>query len=137
MIDVKMTDDGELVLSESGDLAIVYGDEQVAQEILFRLKTTKGDWILSPEIGASLERFVGEANTELTRAAIEKIVEDSITAGGLIVRANVDCVPLNENEVLILIEFTSLENDDRIVQIQSALDLRAGSVFSRIAIREA
>jgi hypothetical protein len=136
MVDLKMTNDGDLVLSDNGDLAIVYGDEQLAQEILFRMKTQKGDWVLSPDIGVSLERFIGEPNTELTRSAIEMTVLNEITKDGLIISAQVDCVPLNENELLIVVEFPSQENDDRVIQISSGLDLRAGLVFSRINSRE-
>lgn len=136
MVDLKMTEDGDLVLSDSGDLAIVYGDEQLAQEILFRMKTQKGDWLLSPDIGVSLERFIGEPNTELTRSAIEMAVLNEITKDGLIISAQVDCVPLNENELLIVVEFPSQENDDRVIQISTGLDLRAGLVFSRINSRE-
>ncbi len=136
MIDLQMTDDGELVIAENGDLALVYGDEQIAQEVLFRLKTTVGDWLLSPHVGTSLEDFIGEPNTELTHSAIEQRVIDSITFDNLLLFPEVNAVPVGENEVFILIEFGSLENDNRVIQIQSSLDLRKGLVFSRVALRD-
>lgn len=136
MIDLKMNNNGELLLSETGDLDIVYGDEQLAQEILFRLKTTIGDWTLSPQIGASLERFIGQPNTQLTHALIENEVTKAITRDNLLLFPSVNAIALGENEVFILIEFGSIEDDERVIQIQSGLDLRKGLVFARITSRE-
>jgi len=50
--------------------------------------------------------------------------------------SSVNAVPIGVNEVFILVEFGSIEEDNRIIQIQSALDLRKGIVFSRIGSRE-
>lgn len=135
MIDIKMTVDGDLVVNEDGDLDLVYGDDQVAQEVLFRLKTTKGDWTLSPYCGASLEDFIGQPNTPLTHALIENQVIEAITRNNLVLIPNVRAVPVGENEVFILVEFGSIEDDDRIIQIQNSLDLRKGLVWSRIGTR--
>jgi phage baseplate assembly protein W len=136
MVDIKLTEDGELVLTGNGDLALTYGDEQVAQEALFRIKTTKGDWVLSPQIGASLEEFIGQPNTDITRAAIEQRVIEALTYKDLLILPTVHAVQLSQNEVFVLVEFGSLEDDDRIIQVQSMLDLQKGLVFSRIGTRE-
>jgi hypothetical protein len=132
MIDLEMTEDGDLVLAEHGDFSLVYGDEQVAQEVLFRLKTTLGDWVLSPNIGTSLERFIGEPNTPVTHALIESAVFKSITQDNLLFSPEFSAIPIGENEVFILVEFGSLEDDERRIQIQSGLDLRKGLCFARI-----
>lgn len=135
MIDLKMTNEGELILSQTGDLEVVYGDEQLAQEVLFRIKTTLGDWTLSPQIGASLEKFIGQPNTTLTHALIENEIVKAITRDNLLLFPSVSAVAIGENQVFILVEFGSIEDDDRIIQIQSGLDLRKGLVFARIASR--
>lgn len=130
-----MTNEGDLVLNSTGDLAMVYGDEQIAQEVLFRLKTTLGDWTLSPNVGTSLERFIGSPNIPLTHSLIENEIIKSITKDGLVLFPEVDAIAISENEVFILVEFGSIEEDDRIIQIQSGLDLRKGICFSRISSR--
>lgn len=136
MVDLKITDDGELVLSPAGDLAITYGDEQIAQEVVFRLKTTLGDWTLSPTVGASLEEFIGQPNTPLVLAAIEQRINNTLTSDNLLIFPDINAVSISENEVFILIEFGSLEDDDRIITVQSALDLRKGLVFARVGSRD-
>ena len=135
-LDIKLTPEGDLVIGANGDLAFVTGDDQVAQEVLFRLKTTPGDWTLSPQIGAGLERFIGQPNTPITRAAIEQAVDSAISSDFLVPFPTVDCIPIDENEVLIVVEFGSVEDERRIVQITSELDLRKGEVFSRVGYRE-
>ena len=135
-VDLMMTDDGELVLNAKGDLAIVYGDEEIAQEVLFRLKTTGGDWLLSPSIGASLEDFIGQPNTEIVHAAIEERVKRALSFDDLLYFPNVSAIPVTENEVFILVEFNSIESNNRVIQVQSGLDLRKGLVFARIDARQ-
>jgi phage baseplate assembly protein W len=135
MIDIEMTEDGDLVVGNTGDLAIVYGDEEIAQEVLFRLKTTLGDWTLSPQIGADLERFIGEPNIPITHSLMENQIAKAIVRDNLIFAPSVRAVPIGENEVFILVEFGSLEDDERTIQVQAGLDLRKGLIFSRIGTR--
>jgi phage baseplate assembly protein W len=131
MIDLKMDEYGELVLDGNGDLATVYGDEQLAQEILFRLKTTKGDWQLSPNIGCDLEKFIGQPNTNFTRTAIEQAIINGLTFDGLLTFPKVDCVALSKNEVMAVVEF--IGDDSRTIQVISFLDLVKGNVEARIS----
>ena len=135
-VDLKMTETGDLIVGENGDLEITYGDEQIAQEVLFRVKTTLGDWTLSPNIGASLERFIGEPNEPFVHAMIENAILASVTRGNLLFSPDISAIPIGENEVFILIEFGSLEDDDRMIQVVAGLDLKKGLIFSRIGSRE-
>lgn len=139
-VDLKMTPDGQLVVGPDGDLQLVWGDEQIIQEVLFRLKTTKGDWVLSPEVGCSLEDFIGQPNTSLTHAAIESRIRDSLTSDFLLALPEIHVVDLPTDDdqntrVYILIEFSSIEQDDRKIQITSELDLRKGLVYVRGGVR--
>lgn len=136
MVDLKMTEDGDLVVDENGDLALVYGDEQVAQQVLFILKTTIGDWTLSPNVGTSLEQFIGQPNISIVHAQIENEIALALTRENLLIFPNVRAIPIAENEVFILVEFGSIEDDNRVIQIQSGLDLRKGLVFARITERQ-
>ena len=131
-MDLKLTDDGDLVLDSNGDLVTVSGDEELAQAVRFRLKTLKGDYTLAPSIGTSLEQFIGEENSPDTRSLIESTVSDSLTFDNLLINPSVRCIPLSENEIFILVEFPSTEDDDKKIQLSSSLDLKRGFVFDRI-----
>lgn len=135
MKDFKMTDSWDLVVGPTGDLELVDGDEQIAQEILFRLKTQKGDYLLSPHIGASLEKYIGQPNEPATHFAIESDVFTALTFDGLIYLPQVDCFPVSDNEVMVLVEFESLNDDNVTVQVSAGLDLREGLVTSRSGTR--
>lgn len=133
MIDLKITNDGELVV-ENGDFVLVKGDEALAQQALFRMKTTKGDWLLSPNVGCSLEDFIGAPNEQVTWLAIETRVAIELTKDLDLPQPTISCVPLTDNEVFILVEFPSIEEEKRTIQIQAQLDLRKGLVFARSLI---
>lgn len=134
MSDLKMTIEGDLVVDPvTGDLDFVLGDDHIAQEVIFRLKTQKGDWILSPNIGCDLETFIGKPNIDLVHAGIESTVYKSLSFDGLILAPEINAVAVNENEVLILVEFPSVEDSLKTIQVTAKLDLRKGLVYSRIA----
>jgi hypothetical protein len=128
-MDFKLTETGDLVIGPDGNFQMVYGDEEITQRILFRMKTVKGDYLLEPDTGCSLEQFRGEPNTEQTWTAIEQIVSSELSKENLVL--TVDCVPITDNEVLILVEYQSIEVDGLILQVKSTLDLREGQVYAR------
>jgi hypothetical protein len=128
-MDFKLTANGDLVIGPDGDFEMVEGDEELSQRFIFRLRTVKGDYLLEPDTGCSLEQFKGAPNTDETWAAIEANVSLELSKEG--VPFTVDCVPISETEILILIEFDSVEVEDRILQIKSTLDLREGLVYAR------
>lgn len=135
MVDLKVTDGGDLVVDESGDLSLVSGDEYVIQAILFRLKTVRGDFVLFPPFGTDLEAFIGLPNDEITRARIQMEVEHSLSRDLIAGAADVRVAAVNRNEVLVVIEMPSVEDPGRNVQVTVGLDLREGLVFARGGIR--
>lgn len=143
MADLKITEDGDLVVGPNGDFLLVTGDEEILQKVLFRLKTQKGDYLLNPDLGANLEFFIGKPNTEEIRIAIEQEVENELTRDFLLFSPEIKAVPIEiegdedgrQSGVLILIEFASIESPNKIIQVTSSLDLRTGKVFSRTTFR--
>ena len=131
-----MTDTGDLVWSPGGDLALVTGDTELAQEILFRLKTYQSDWTLQPSVGCSLEDFIGQPNTDYTCAAIEQRIIDNLTFDNLTHSPDVSAVSLDDDTVFILIEFNSSDSMNKVVQIQSQLDLKEGTIYNRVLTRQ-
>ena len=132
MKDLRITDDGDLIIGANGDLDIISGDEQLAQSIVFRLKTYQGDYTLTNDLGLSLEDFIGRQNNAATRLLIEEAVRGMLVTSYAINTAEVRCIPLSEDEVYILIEIPSLEDDEKLIQVSSQLDLQRGLVFNRI-----
>ena len=133
--DLKMTEQGDLVIGPHGDFETVSGDDYYLQEVLFRLKTTPGDWLLDPTKGTNLEQFIGQPNTIETCYAVTAEVERALAGNGFMTTAEIRTVPLDETTLFILVEFPSTEQEGRIVQIQSSLDLRKGIVFARTGFR--
>ena len=135
MVDIKIDENGELVLDGSNDLSVVSGAEYTAQTIMFKMKTYRGDYLLSPSVGCSLEDFIGQPNTEVVHSLIRSSIYSSIV-GGFIGRAPDIYVRANgENSVFILIEFED-DLDSRFVQIITDFDLKTGEVQSRISQRD-
>jgi phage baseplate assembly protein W len=130
-MDLKMTIDGDLEIGPNGDFVVVDGDDKIAQEILFRLKTTLGDFPLDPKAGTDLERFIGEPNIVIVREEIELEVIRAIQERDFLISPSVDVAPVNQNEILILVEFKSINDRAKTVQIVATLDLRKGLVFAR------
>ena len=128
-MDFKLTDEGDLVIGPDGNFQMVDGDEEITQRILFRMRTVKGDYLLEPDTGCSLEKFRGYPNVQETWSSIEEVVGSELSKEELILE--VDCVPITDNEVLILVEYQSTEVDGLILQVKSTLDLREGQVYAR------
>lgn len=128
-MDFKLTPTGDLIIGADGNFTMIDGDEELVQRVLFRLKTVKGDYLLEPDTGCSLEQFKGEPNIESTWTAVENLVVAELSKEEIIF--TVDCVPISESEILIMIEIPSLESQDLILQVKSTLDLREGQVYAR------
>jgi hypothetical protein len=131
MSDIKMTPEGEVVLNDRGDLDLATGDEWIVQEVVFRLKTSKGDWVLKPGVGADLETFIGRANRDETLAEIEQAILDELTKSPHIKVQSVQAAPLSENTVTVVIELQSIEQPARTVLVAAELDLKVGEVYAR------
>lgn len=135
-MDLRMTVDGELVIGPNGDYDTVTGDEELAQRALFVLKTTAGDWLLEPGLGASLERFIGASLTKETLYLMEETVTTSLIETAGIPDPVVMCLDTGDDTVMVLVEFSSVEEDDRRVQLRAALDMRKGKVLARYDFRQ-
>jgi len=131
MKDLKMTADGEFVIGANGDFETVEGDEAIAQQIVFILKTQKGDWTLVPRVGADLERFIGKPNSRETRDMIEAVISTELINSQLIYNPTVTCIQLSAEEVFITVEFPSVEDRGREVIVTAELDLKTGNVSAR------
>jgi hypothetical protein len=123
--DIFITDDGDVEISPQGDFRINREEDVVSTECLFRLKTTKGDWVLVPECGASLELLIGEANSPETGALMEAMIDEALTHDGFL-RGEIDfikAVPLNKNELMAIV---NIQFGDLSIMKTVTLDLVEG-----------
>ena len=102
LLDIKTDDDGDIQIAANGDIDIVRNEDVVAQEVLWRMKTVRGDWILQPDCGADLETLVGQPNSPQTGSLMESLISRALTHDGFlggeieILRA----VPVNRDEIV-------------------------------------
>lgn len=131
MIDIKISTAGDIQIGPDGDFLFVRGDEFYNQTIMFRLKTTKGDWVLAPQIGADLEQYIGTRSNELNLDAIQKTVEIEIGKIPTMPEFTVNVAPKETNSVWVLVEYASTETPERQVSLIFELDLKTGEVNAR------
>jgi hypothetical protein len=82
---------GDFVLGNQGDLGDNSEDEllSVEQEIITIVKSSKGDWIFHPEIGANLWKFLGEPNTRENAEKIKKTITRELVFAGIVAEQDI------------------------------------------------
>jgi len=86
-IDCYFSEEGDIALSSDGDIALVEDAwRSHSQQAYIRLRTSIGDYLLFPEMGADLDRLIGEPQNEKTGRLAEYLVQralsrDSVLSG--------------------------------------------------------
>jgi len=105
--DLGWSSRGDLVLGHNGDIMDTYEDplRSLYEEIRTRTMSAVGDWRNYPDLGASMEDYVGEPNTKYTAEAIKTRVVTSITRNGLVSNADLDVkyVPIDVDKLMVRI----------------------------------
>lgn len=108
-MDLQLTDN-DLTFAE-GDVEIITGVRQVAQNVAARLQTFRTEWFLDTFFGPNYIRDVFKKNPSLTlvRAILVQQIEESIKDAAL-------------NTVVVLKDFElTLESETRILQVNFVL----------------
>lgn len=101
--DLMFSIDGDLVISDTGDLSLVNKNEYIEQSARHRVRTSDPDWFdpNMQDIGANLEDLIGMPNNpETARLAIERVT-DSLTGGGLIDKQDIYIRPVPVSRYII------------------------------------
>jgi len=101
--DFYLTDDGDLAVSNQGDVALTQTpQEQIKQQCNMRLATQRNDFVPYPEIGASLQRLVGLPNTKNTAVLGRKLIERALCFDGFVPkgRLKIDSYPTNIDTIV-------------------------------------
>lgn len=110
-IDLKWHWNGDFDISYEGDLGDTAYDalQSILQDIHTIAASSFNDWEIYPNYGATIDDFIGEANSRRTGNAIEGRLRLSLTSAG-IENDDLDIrvVPIHANRVLIIIKLNAL-----------------------------
>jgi hypothetical protein len=137
-IDFAWTGNGDLSFEE-GDIADTSSDTLLStvQEIQTVCRSSLQDWEIWPGIGAGLDDFIGEANTEETSNLIHDRLRLAIISQGIVDEEDllITIVPTHRFEVLIIIRvdaiatpYNSLANGNLLV-VQAVYDYMEKGIF--------
>jgi hypothetical protein len=125
LLDLFTTEAGDLQVGYNGDLLVARDSDVVEQEVLWRVKTTQGDWVLEPQCGANLEDLIGLPQVEATGHRLEDQLREALTHDGFLSSElrEVLAVPVNRDTLVgyLRVEYGAEEFD-----VQVTLDLREG-----------
>lgn len=76
-IDLQI-DRGDFRLAPSGDIALCSGRDCLAQDLVIRLGTPRGDLWWKPDFGVDLHRFIHVEDTALARLDLAQMVAEAM-----------------------------------------------------------
>ena len=126
-----MTPEGNFVIGSNGNLALVEGDEELLQRVVMRLKTYRGDYTLSPTVGAGLEDFIGKPISGSVLESIKARCVNEINQINLGLLNEIYVSETADNTVGIAILLNSLSSPKKYLEVILELDLVSGKVYSR------
>lgn len=132
-MDLMLTEDGDLVVADNGDLQTVDGAAFIIQSIRNRLKSVSTDWFYD-HIGADLIDFLGRPNTRETGNMITERVIETLTFDGLVSPDNlfIKAVPTDYSTITLFV-FVKLDEMDSPVGFQVDLNLDSGATVKLVA----
>lgn len=120
-------DTGDIEVGRDGDIKAAYGPDVFVENIIFRLRTELGDYLLAPQCGASLRDFFGKDNTKELGDTISQRITNALTYDGFMnnVPFTVDVFPLNAETIAAVITVTYAGAS---YTVASSLNLRNGQI---------
>lgn len=132
--DLYFTEDGDYVLSASGDLEDTknHNYRGFIQKILTRVMSTKGEWRLQRNLGANASKVLGKKNTpeqaERLRSAIHaELIRDSFINSKDI---KVIVFPSGPESLVVIIEIEA-SNSQRKFTLNFTYDFRDNRIVPR------
>jgi len=123
--DIHLNLDGDIEIGHDGDIKYSTDDDVLVENVIFRLKTYKGDYKLEPACGANLEDIIGEPNTKETGDLVTMQVTEALTHDGFFSPDDftIRAVPISNTEIMIAIV---LRGEHGNYTITASLDLKTG-----------
>ena len=92
--DILFGEDGDLVVNQSGDLAVAMGRACLVQDIRDRLGTLPGDLYSHPYWGCRIGRLLGASDTPLSRALAVRYLREALESEPRIESESITITPL-------------------------------------------
>lgn len=115
-VDLWFSDIGDLEIDKTGDLKdtrSVYG-KAILQEVRMRLRASLGDWKLTPRLGANMTDFLGLSGTQANIDRIITRVIESLTLDGLLDQAEINVIPLQLGDSIVLFRILVVTRDGQL-----------------------
>lgn len=94
-MDVHLTEGGDIAISPSGDLAITESPwRDLLQQAYIRVLTDVEDYLLYPELGASLSELIGMPQSPQTGAYGVALIESALNREGVFTGRSFSVTPI-------------------------------------------
>jgi hypothetical protein len=117
--DIQITDDGDLLVDGTGDLALSSIDQTTRQDAIFYLYTEFGDFTGNPDIGSRVVDFQGEPNTRTNAQLLRGEMLRALTSAGRFFASDIqlNIIPFDIDTILayITIQNSALSGTQNIV----------------------
>jgi hypothetical protein len=97
----------------TGSITMVSGEQIIRQGIEAILDTEPGERVMRPDFGCGLRRYLMEPNTTMTRAGMQRDIEDALTRGEPRIQLTNVAVTPGEDPSLVWIEISYVRLGDR------------------------
>lgn len=124
MSDLYFTEQGDVALSSTGDLAMVDDAwRHHSQQAYIRLKTEIGDYLLYPQLGANLERLIGEPQSQSTGELGKAIIMKALTRDSVLSSYPIDvkAIPMSFQSIRFDVFITVNRRTELILSITQDL----------------
>jgi len=117
MPDLYFTEDGDIALSTSGDIAITQSESRnISQQIYIRVMTDLGDFTTYPNLGSRLNNLMGMPQSPETGQAGVALIKDALKRDGLFEgrELTVKAIPTG-NQTIRFDIYTFIDNQNSLV----------------------
>jgi len=100
--DILLSESGDFVVDDTGDLALATIDQTTKQDAIFYLYTEFGDFTGQPDLGSRVSDFIGEPNTKGNAQLLKAEMLRAITTDGRFASRDIaiQIVPIAIDEIL-------------------------------------
>lgn len=133
--DLYFTEGGDFFVGANGDLEDTKKHQYrgFIQKVLTKIKSTKGEWRLQPQLGANISFILGKKNTKeqadrLKSFILKELIKDSFISAKEI---NISVFPGSKETLIGIIEINPADTQKKFM-LSFTYDFRDNRIHSRI-----
>lgn len=137
-VDCFWSSRGDFILSEGDVFSTEYDPlRSLNQEVVTRLESDQGDWVVFHSTGANLRDFVGEPNNAYVAEAIKVRMHSSLTRDGFINNQDIKIMtmPIDADKLLVRLNIkvapTARNGNSRSLVINAVYNYSDNNVYFR------